>query len=122
MQALLECCCGIDVHRDIVEVCILKGLSDEPQIIRSQFKTTKSDLIKLADFVFCNDCFNISMESTGVYWRPVYEAIEDHSQYYERLFVVNAHHMRNLPGRKSDVKDAEWIATLMRYGLLEACP
>jgi len=120
MQALLECCCGIDVHRDMVEVCILKGLSDEPQIIRSQFKTTKSELVKLADFLFCNDCFHISMESTGVYWRPVYEAIEDHSQYYENMFVVNAHHMRNLPGRKSDVKDAEWIATLMRYGLLEA--
>jgi transposase len=59
------------------------------------------------------------MESTGVYWRPVYETIEAESERYDCLMVVNAHHMRNLPGRKSDVKDAEWIATLLRHGLLE---
>ena len=60
------------------------------------------------------------MESTGVYWRPVYEAIEEYSPYYESIIVANAHHMRNIPGRKTDVKDAEWIATLLQHGLLEA--
>ena len=59
------------------------------------------------------------MESTGVYWRPVYEAIETNSPYYENIIVANAHNMRNLPGRKTDVKDAEWIATLLQHGLLE---
>jgi len=66
-----------------------------------------------------NQCFNVAMESTGVYWRPVYEACEEFLEGYRCLMVVNAHHMRNLPGRKSDVKDAQWIASLLRYGLLE---
>ena len=66
-----------------------------------------------------NQCFNVAMESTGVYWRPVYEACEEFLGNYQCLMVVNAHHMRNLPGRKSDVKDAQWIATLLRHGLLE---
>ena len=60
------------------------------------------------------------MESTGVYWRPVYEVIEECAGHYEQLMVVNVHHMRNLPGRKNDIKDAEWIATLLRHGLLES--
>jgi transposase len=120
MQALLECCCGVDVHRDMIEVCILKGESDQPSAIRAQFKTTKSDLKAFVAWLTENDCYHIAMESTGVYWRPVYEAIEEHSEYYEHLMVVNAHHMRNLPGRKNDVKDAEWIATLLRHGLLES--
>lgn len=120
LLALLECCCGIDVHRDIIEACILKGATDSPQAIRAQFKSTKTDLMNLTNWLSNNDCFHIAMESTGVYWRPVYEAIEEQSAYYEHLIVVNAHNMRNLPGRKSDVKDAEWIATLLRHGLLEA--
>ncbi len=62
--------------------------------------------------------YHIAMESTGVYWRPVYEAIEEFSPYYEHIIVANAHNMRNLPGRKTDVKDAEWIATLLQHGLL----
>lgn len=120
MQALLECCCGIDVHRDMVEVCILRGTTDEPEVVRSQFKTTKPDLMNLVNWLSQNECFHIAMESTGVYWRPVYEAIEQQSKYYENMMVVNAHHMRNLPGRKTDTKDAEWIATLLRHGLLES--
>jgi transposase len=59
------------------------------------------------------------MESTGVYWKPIYQILETESVYLEQIWVVNAHHMRNLPGRKSDVKDAEWIAKLLRHGLLE---
>ena len=59
------------------------------------------------------------MESTGVYWKPIFEALELSSEYLEQIWVVNANHMRNLPGRKSDVRDAEWIATLLRHGLLE---
>ncbi|HEX3030303.1 MAG TPA: IS110 family transposase [Clostridia bacterium] len=81
---------------------------------------TQSDLRNFVIWLSDNNCFHIAMESTGVYWRPVYEVIEEHAPHYEQLIVVNAHHMRNLPGRKNDVKDAEWIATLLRHGLLEA--
>ena len=66
-----------------------------------------------------NECFCVAMESTGVYWNAVYEAIEEYLPNYQCMMVVNASHMRNLPGRKSDVSDAEWISTLFRHGLLE---
>lgn len=119
MDVLMECCCGLDVHRDMVEACIIKGMLETPDMIHEQFKTTRQDLLRLANWLVENECYHIAMESTGVYWRPVYEAIEEHSEKYYCMMVVNAHHMRNLPGRKSDVKDAEWIATLMRHGMLE---
>jgi transposase len=67
MQALLECCCGIDVHRDMVEACILKGTTDEPTAIRKQFRTVRADLTELVKWLSQNDCFHIAMESTGVY-------------------------------------------------------
>ena len=118
MQPLLECCCGVDVHRDMIEACIIKGM-DKPILIRERFTTFQNDLQRFVKWLFENDCYNIAMESTGVYWRPVYEAIEEYSKYYECILVANAHHMRNIPGRKSDVKDAEWIATLFQNGLLE---
>ena len=120
MQALLECCCGLDIHRDMLEACVLKGDSDTPEIIRKQFKTTPGELIHLVSWLNDHACFHVAMESTGVYWRPVYEIIEKHYVACRHLIVVNARHMRNLPGRKTDVKDAEWIATLLRHGLLEA--
>jgi transposase len=119
MQALLTCCCGVDVHRDMLEACILKGITDEPEPIRARFKTTQADLINFITWLKEHACFHVAMESTGVYWRPVYEAIEKYFSSYESLLVVNAHHMRNLPGCKSDTKDAEWIATLLRHGLLK---
>ena len=119
MDIIMECCCGLDVHRDLVEACIIKGTLDTPDKIQEQFKTTRQELLRMVNWLSENECYYISMESTGVYWRPIYEAIEEHSPRYDCMMVVNAHHMRNLPGRKSDVKDAEWIATLMRHGLLE---
>jgi transposase len=120
MQALLDCCCGVDIHRDVLEACILKGDSDTPKIIRKQFKTTQGELLHLVSWLNEHSCFHVAMESTAVYWRPVYETIEKHYTACSHLVVVNARHMRNLPGRKTDVKDAEWIATLLRHGLLEA--
>ena len=118
MQAILECCCGVDVHRDMIEACIIKGI-ETPQIISKRFSTIPSNLKEFTAWLYENDCYHVAMESTGVYWRPVYEAIEDFSVYYENIIVANAHHMRNLPGRKTDVKDAQWIATLLQHGLLE---
>lgn len=118
MQAILECCCGVDVHKDMIEACIIQGI-ENPNFIRQQFLTIPSELQEFVQWLYENDCYHIAMESTGVYWRPVYETIEEFSPYYESIIVANAHHMRNLPGRKTDVKDAEWIATLLQHGLLE---
>ena len=120
MQPLLFCCCGVDVHDKMIEACILKGLTDEPELIRKQFSTLPHELKNFAQWLTDNECYHIAMESTGVYWRPIYEAIEDHSQYFEHIVVTNANHMKNLPGRKSDADDAEWIATLLRHGLLSS--
>lgn len=118
MQPILECCCGVDVHRDMIEACIIKGIN-EPVFIRKQFSTFPDELQAFVMWLYENDCYHIGMESTGVYWRPVYETIEEFSPYYESVIVCNAHNMRNLPGRKTDIKDAEWIATLLQHGLLE---
>jgi transposase len=110
----------LDVHKDIIQACILKGEAEqEPDIIRAEFKTLQGDLQTLCSWLLENECLCIAMESTGVYWRPVYEAIEEYLPNYQCMMVVNAYHMRNLPGRKSDIADAESISTLFRHGLLE---
>lgn len=119
MEALLYCACGLDIHKEIIEACILRGLDAEPEVIRRSFGTTKPELQLLMEWLDENDCYTVAMESTGVYWKPIYQTLETESKYMERIWVVNARHMRNLPGRKTDVKDAEWIATLLRHGLLE---
>ena len=119
MEALLYCCCGLDVHRDLIEACILRGEDADPEAIREAFGTTRPEMHRLTQWLSENDCYTVAMESTGVYWKPVFEALELCPAYIEQLWVVNANHMRNLPGRKSDVADAEWIATLLRHGLLE---
>ena len=107
MKPLLYCCCGIDVHEAMIETCIIRGLEDEPEIIRMNFGTKPEDLKGFAAYLMENDCYSIAMESTGVYWRPVYEAIEDNCVYIENIVVTNASHMRNVPGRKTDEDDAE---------------
>ena len=119
MEALLYCACGLDIHKEIIEACILRGLDAEPEVIRRSFGTTKPELQQLMEWLDENDCYTVAMESTGVYWKPIYQTLETESKYMERIWVVNARHMRNLPGRKTDIKDAEWIATLLRHGLLE---
>lgn len=120
MLALMDCCCGLDVHKDVIHACILNGSPDEePTSIHAKFGATQSDLQAMCAWLVENQCFNVAMESTGVYWRPVYEACEKFLNGYQCLMVVNAHHMRNVPGRKSDIKDSQWIATLLRHGLLE---
>lgn len=67
MEALLKCCCGVDVHRDMIQPCILKGLTDNPEAIKSEFKTMPDDLEKIIQWLIDNECYHIAMESTGVY-------------------------------------------------------
>ena len=116
MQAILYCCCGIDVHKEVIEACILTCI-DPPVEKREQFSNSPSGIKEFIEWLDNNDCYNVAMESTGVYWKPIYEAIESRT-YNESIYVVNAHHMRNVPGRKTDKKDAQWIATLFQHGLL----
>ncbi|MBP6062480.1 MAG: IS110 family transposase [Fusobacteriaceae bacterium] len=119
MKALLNICSGLDVHKEIIEVCILKGdSSDDVNVVRASFSTLRGDLFKLRDFLVMNDCFHVAMESTGIYWMALYDILQEHSGF--TVYVVNAHHMRNIPGRKTDVKDAQWISELFRFGLLNS--
>lgn len=118
MNIILPCVCGVDVHEKMIEACILKQDNSEISVLRQQFSTFPEHLKLFAEWLYDNDCYHIAMESTGVYWKPVYESIEANSAYYENIVVANAHHIKNVPGRKSDVKDAEWIAKLMMHGLI----
>jgi transposase len=126
MQAILNISCGLDVHKDTVVACILKTshLSlerDDKEEVEKEIRTfgTFPDTLKeLRDWLESEDCHHVAMESTGVYWHPVYDTLETAFGGDIELLVVNARHMRNVPGKKTDIKDAEWIAKLLRSGLL----
>lgn len=120
MEAVLECCCGLDVHRDTVVACVLRGSREgKTESITKTFATLPNDLEELRKWLENMQCRHAAMESTGVYWQPVQQALEGAFDSTLVLLVVNARHMRNVPGHKTDMKDAEWIATLLRAGLLK---
>jgi len=120
MQDLLECCIGLDIHRDSIVACLLYGPVDtKPECEIRTFGTLASEMEKLREWVVANRCHSIAMESTGIYWQPVYELLEPCFDGEIRLMVVNARHMKNVPGKKTDIRDAEWTATLLRAGLLK---
>jgi len=117
MEVLHEHCAGLDVHKKTVVACVLHSGRDG--ITRREtrtFGTMLSDLEKLRDWLKQESCDCAAMEATGVYWKPVYNVLEEHLQ----VLVVNAEHIKAVPGRKTDVKDAEWIADLVRHGLVRA--
>jgi transposase len=111
MQIVHERCCGLDVHKKSIVACLLSGATRE---VRT-FPTLTSDIRTLALWLSENNCRVVGMESTGSYWKPIYNILEllDFD-----LIVANAQHIKNVPGRKTDVKDAEWIAQLLRHGLI----
>jgi transposase len=113
MQVVHERCCGLDVHKRTVVACVLTSGGRE---VRT-FGTVTRELLRLADWLHEERVSCVAMESTGVYWKPVYNLLEGQGI---ELVVVNAQHMKALPGRKTDVKDSEWIADLLRHGLLRA--
>ncbi|WP_347941893.1 IS110 family transposase [Peribacillus simplex] len=113
MDVIIERACGLDVHKDSITACIMTKEGKEIQT----FSTKTVFLLKLLDWIKENNCTHVAMESTSVYWKPIVNLLE--SEGIEFL-VVNAQHMKALPGRKTDVKDAEWIAQLLRHGLLKA--
>ena len=115
MQVMVERCCGLDVHQETVVACVLVGaLGRRPSKEVRTFRTMTRELEALREWLQAEDVSHVVMESTGVYWRPVYAVLEGHFD----LIVGNARHIRNVPGRKTDVKDAEWIADLVRHGLI----
>lgn len=122
MQDILACCCGLDVHKETIVACILKGPLEEglkPRSELREFGTQLSDLLGLRKWLEAHGCRYVAMESTGIYWQPVYAVLETAFSDEMHLLVVNARHMKNVPGKKTDMRDAEWIATLLRAGLLK---
>jgi transposase len=115
MEPLIERCCGLDVHQETIVACMLVGKADErPRKQIRTFRTVTCELLELREWLREAGCTHVGMESTGVYWTPVYAILEDAFD----LTVGNAQHIKNVPGRKTDVKDAEWIADLLRHGLI----
>lgn len=117
MEILYRCCCGMDVHKKFVVACLLR-IDEQGEETRhmQRFETYTEDLLRLSDWLTSSGCTHVAMESTGVYWKPIYNLLEGHLE----LLVVNAHHIKAVPGRKTDVKDDEWIAELLQHGLLKA--
>jgi transposase len=116
MQVLYPRCCGVDVHKKNVVVCVL--LTDPDGTVHRSvrtFATMTVDLLALDDWLRSQEVTHVAMESTGVLWRPVYNILEEGRS----LILVNAQHMKAVPGRKTDVKDSEWLAELLRHGLLK---
>ena len=117
MEPLLERCAGLDIHKKTVVACRIT-LSDAGnwQSETRTYGTTTRDLWQLADWLQMAAITHVAMESTGVYWKPVFNILESQCQ----VMLVNAKHVKQVPGRKTDVKDAEWIAQLLQHGLLKA--
>jgi transposase len=118
MKDLLEICCGLDVQKDKIVACVLSGgIGKTATSETKEFSTLYPDMRALRDWLLSQNCRHVAMESTGIYWQPIYEVLED-APGGMMLLVVNARHMKNVPGKKTDMRDAEWIATLLRAGLL----
>lgn len=113
MEIISEYVCGMDVHKKSITACILTPKKKE---IRT-FGTMTDDLLLLVDWIQSKKCTHVAMESTGVYWKPIYNLLELEASI--KTYVVNAQHIKQVPGRKTDVKDAEWIADLLKHGLLK---
>jgi transposase len=117
MDVLYRCCCGVDVHKASVVACLIRadaaGAATKKET--RTFGTMTQDLLALVDWLVGADCEAVAMESTGSFWKPLYNLLEG---VLPTVMVVNAAHIKQVPGRKTDVKDAAWIADLLRHGLL----
>lgn len=115
MQIVYERCAGLDVHKKSVMACLITPAADGGRRKERQtFSTMTADLVRLREWLTEQRCSHVAMESTGVFWRPIFNMLEG----YLEVMVVNAQHIKAVPGRKTDLKDAEWIADLLQHGLL----
>ncbi len=115
MEVLHERCAGLDVHKEVIFVCVLIGLGSRCEKVKGKFGTFPEDLWALRVWLVEMGVTDALMESTGVYWMPVYEALEGSVE----VVVGNAQHIMNVPGRKTDDSDAEWLVKLLRFGLVK---
>jgi transposase len=115
MEVIYKRCCGLDVHKEIVVACLL--IREEGKVHKEirTFLTMTSDLVVLHDWLKAHQVTHVGMESTGIYWRPIFNLLEGGFT----VLLVNAGHIKTVPGRKTDVKDCEWIADLLSHGLLK---
>ena len=117
MDVLLERCAGLDVHKKSILVCvIIAEPGTKPRKEIREYRTMTCDILSLADWLAQLQVTHIAMESTGVFWKPIYNLLEDQFE----ILLVNAQHIKQVPGRKTDVKDCEWIARCLQHGLLRA--
>src|SRR5207253_2826344 len=114
MDVLHPKCAGLDVHQQTVVACARTGAGKAVAHDVQTFGTTTAELLALGDWLTAHGCTHVAMESSGVYWKPVWHVLDGHFE----LVLANAMHIRNIPGRKSDVNDATWIADLLAQGLI----
>jgi transposase len=115
LKRIVERCAGLDVHKASVTACVrTPGEGGEPHQEVRKFSATTRGLLQLRDWLASFAVTLVGMEATGVYWKPVYYMLEDDFE----LWLLNARHLKNVPGRKTDVKDAEWICQLVEHGLV----
>jgi transposase len=120
MEAVMEVvyprCCGLDIHKDVLVACrITPGERGRPTKEIASFGATTDEILRLGDWLAEAGCTQVAMESTGVYWKPIWNLLEGQVE----LLLVNAQHVKAVPGRKTDVQDSEWLADLLRHGLLK---
>ena len=111
-EKVYDTCCGIDVHKKLLVACLNRGTKQEVR----EFGATTRELLELLDWLMKSGCEMVAMESTGSYWKPLFNILESCNM---PAIVVNAQHMKAVPGRKTDVNDAQWIAKLLQHGLLQ---
>ncbi len=117
MEVVHERCCGLDVHKETVVACVVvPSAGKQPHKEIRTFNTMTADLLQLADWLTAQGVTHVALESTGVYWKAPWNILESSFT----LLLVNAQHIKQVPGRKTDVRDCEWIADLLRHGLLRA--
>jgi len=117
MDIIYTHCAGLDVHKKtVVAAKVVSGEAGELQRETRTFGTMTADLLALSDWLLGAGVTHVAMESTGEYWKPIYNILENNFE----ILLVNAQHIKAVPGRKTDVKDAEWIAELLRHGLVSA--
>ncbi len=116
MRMMYRCCAALDVHKKTVECCVRRLHHGKLQVTVRQFGTMTDDLLELVALLKAQDVTYVAMESTGVFWKPIYNVLEDHDF---KVVLVNPQHVKQVPGRKTDVRDCQWLCELLQYGLLK---
>src|SRR5436309_9029673 len=117
MEVIHPRCAGLDVHKETVVACVRLAVGDKITREVKSFETTTTGLLSLLAWLRQQGCSHVAMEATGVYWKPVWNILSDAD--FE-LVLANAAHIKNVPGRKTDVSDAAWIADLLAHGLIRS--